>query len=59
MALKSYAFLFWAYNVIWLALAAYVLFLLLRLRRTSRRLDGLERALDAAAERGDQESRRS
>ncbi len=43
--MKSYAFLFWAYNAIWLGLAGYLLFLLLRLSRLERRLDGLERAM--------------
>jgi len=52
---KSYAFLFWAYNVIWIALAGYLLFLMLRLRGVTRRIEGVERALDERA----QESRRS
>ena len=43
--MKSYAFLFWAYNAIWLALAGYLLFLLQRLRRLERSLDGVERAI--------------
>ena len=43
--MKSYAFLFWAYNAIWIALAGYLLFLLLRLRRLERTLDGVERAI--------------
>ncbi len=43
--MKSYAFLFWAYNAIWLALAGYLLFLLRRLGRVERSLDGVERAL--------------
>ena len=43
--MKSYAFLFWAYNVIWLGLAAYLLFLFLRIGRVTRRLDGIEREL--------------
>ena len=45
MTVKSYEFLFWAYNVIWLALAGYLLFVILRLGRVARRLDGVERAL--------------
>ena len=45
--MRSYAFLFWAYNVIWLALAGYLLLVIVRLRRVSRRLDGIERALEA------------
>ena len=52
--MKSYEFLFWAYNVIWLALAGYLLFVILRLGRVSRRLEGVERAL--GVERDDQES---
>ena len=53
--MKSYAFLFWAYNVIWLALAGYLLLVILRLGRIARRLDGVERAL-ASEEGADQES---
>jgi len=40
---KSYAFLFWAYNVIWAGLAAWLLLLILRLRRLERRLAAVER----------------
>jgi len=54
LTVKSYEFLFWAYNVIWLALAGYLLFVILRLGRVSRRLDGVERAL--GVDRTDQES---
>jgi len=54
--LKSYAFLFWAYNVIWLLLAGFLLFVLVRLGRVRRRLDAVERALDSAQHTGDQES---
>jgi hypothetical protein len=56
LALKSYAFLFWAYNVIWLLLAGFLLFVLVRLGRVRRRLDAVERALDGAERTGDQES---
>jgi CcmD family protein len=42
---KSYAFLFWAYNVIWLALSGFLFFVLVRLGRTARRLDRIEQAL--------------
>ena len=52
--MKSYAFLFWAYNVVWIALAGYLLFVMLRMARTARRLDAVERALDR--EGGSQES---
>lgn len=54
--MKSYAFLFWAYNVIWLLLAGFLLFVLVRLGRVRRRLDAVERALDSAEQTGDQES---
>ena len=54
--MKSYAFLFWAYNVIWVALAGYLLFVVLRLRKVARRLDGIERALDEAGAADRQES---
>ncbi len=47
--MKSYVFLFWAYNAIWLALAGYLLFLLLRVSRVERSLDGLQRALERTA----------
>ncbi len=40
--MKTYWFLFWAYNVIWAGLAVFCLLLILRLRRVSRRLDGVE-----------------
>ena len=54
--MRSYSFLFWAYNVIWLALAGYLLFLVVRLGRLGRRLDGVERALRAADRERDQGS---
>ena len=44
--MKSYSFLFWAYNVIWLAIAGFVLLFFLRMRRVDRRLDGLEREIE-------------
>ena len=44
--MRSYDFLFWAYTVIWTGIAGFLLFLLLRLRRTERRLDRVERELD-------------
>jgi CcmD family protein len=43
---KNYEFLFWAYNVVWIGLIAYVVSLVLRLRKVSERLDRLERKLD-------------
>ena len=58
--MKSYAFLFWAYNVIWIGLAAYLFYLLARLRRVDRRLDNVERALEqASSAAADQESNTS
>jgi len=36
--LKSYEFLFWAYNVIWLGLAGFLLYVFIRTRRVDRRL---------------------
>ncbi len=42
---KGYNFLFWAYNIIWIAIAGYVTFLLVRLRRVRDRIDRLERRL--------------
>ena len=41
--MKSYSFLFWAYNTFWFAIAAYVVFLFLRLRRVDARLERIER----------------
>jgi len=48
---KSYAFLFWAYNVIWLGIATYLLFVFLRVRHLDRRLENLTRELDRRAEK--------
>ncbi len=44
---RGYDFLFWAYNVVWLAIVAYVAFLALRLRKVGRRLDELEKRAGA------------
>lgn len=52
--MKSYSFLFWAYNVVWILIAAYVGFLLVRIRTLGSQLDRLERRLDRAA--GDAQS---
>jgi CcmD family protein len=46
--MKTYWFLFWAYNVVWIGIAAYVAFLLVRLRGLDRRLDRLERRLQTS-----------
>ena len=40
--MKSYSFLFWAYNVVWIGIAAYVAFLVLRLRGVADRLERLD-----------------
>ena len=42
--MKNYGFLFWAYAVIWIGLAGYLLFLGSRLRRVTERLERLEGA---------------
>lgn len=44
--MKSYNFLFWAYNVVWLGIAVYLLWIWLGVRRVERRLDALERVQD-------------
>ena len=43
--MRSYDFLFWAYNIIWAAIAGYILMTFLRVRRVETRLDGLEREM--------------
>ena len=43
--MKSYAFLFWAYNVIWIVLAGFLLTLVLKMKRVAERLDRLESEL--------------
>jgi len=45
---KGYDFLFWAYNVIWIAIAGYVAFLMVRLGRVRDRLDRLERRISGS-----------
>jgi len=45
---KSYDFLFWAYNVIWAGIAVFLLFTLLKVRRAEQRLDRVERELERA-----------
>ena len=44
--MKSYEFLFWAYNVIWIVLAGYLLMMVFRMRRIDERLGRLERELE-------------
>jgi CcmD family protein len=46
LEVKSYEFLFWAYNVVWLGIAGFLLFLTVRLRRVNDRLERLEREID-------------
>ena len=36
-------YLFWAYAVVWAMIAAYIVFLAVKLRRVGQRLDRLER----------------
>lgn len=50
--MKSYAFLFWGYLVVWAGLAAYFVALGRRLGRVDRRLEALE-------SRSSQEGRRA
>lgn len=45
--MKSYIFLFWGYNVVWIGLVVYVGLLILRLQRVARRLDRIERRVFA------------
>lgn len=47
--MKSYDFLFWAYNVIWLVIAGYLLLMMVRMKRLDKRLGRLERELDRDA----------
>ena len=42
--MKSYSFLFWAYNIFWLLLSGYLLFLATRLGRMERRIRRVEDA---------------
>ena len=41
--MRGYSFLLWAYNIVWLGIAAYLVFLFVRLRRVGDRLERLER----------------
>jgi CcmD family protein len=45
--MKSYAFLFWGYLVVWAGLAIYLALLGRRLARVAERLDALERKTTA------------
>ena len=51
--MKSYSFLFWAYNVVWIGISAYVALLLVRLGRLTTRLDRLERRMNKASDQPD------
>ena len=44
--MKSYSFLFWAYNVIWIVIAGYLLTMVFRMRRLDERLGRLEREIE-------------
>jgi CcmD family protein len=44
--MKNYEFLFWAYNIIWLGLAGFLAYILLRMRKTAQRLERIERELE-------------
>lgn len=41
--MRSYEFLFWGYATVWLGIVGYLVFLAVRLRRTLRRLERLEK----------------
>jgi len=43
--MKNFEFLFWAYNSVWLLLAAYVSYVLFRLDRAERQVQRLEEKL--------------
>ena len=43
--MKTYAFLFWAYNVTWILLAIYVAFVMARIGKVNKRIEAIERAL--------------
>ena len=47
--MKNYEFLFWAYNIVWLGIAGYMLFVFTRMKRLDRRLEGLEREVTERA----------
>jgi len=43
--MRNFEFLFWAYNSVWLLLAAYVSYVLFRLDRAERQVQRLEEKL--------------
>lgn len=44
--MKNYQFLFWGYTTVWVGLVAYLLYLGARLRKASRRIDRIEKAIE-------------
>ena len=44
--MKGYAFLFWAYTIVWTGIAGYIVFMIARLRRVDRILSRLERRIE-------------
>ena len=44
--MKTYSFLFWGYNVFWIGMAAYIVWLQLRLKKTEQELNRLEKRVD-------------
>ena len=47
--MKSYAFLFWGYLVVWAGLAIYFALLMRRIGAVTRRLDALEKRTKTSA----------
>lgn len=43
--MKGYSYLLWAYNIIWLGIAGYLVFIFFRLKKVSDRLERLESRL--------------
>lgn len=43
--MKGYGFLFWAYAVVWAGIVGYLVFLVVRLRKTEDRLGRIESQL--------------
>ena len=48
--MRGYSFLAWAYNLVWIGLAAYLVFLFFRLRGVTRKLDRLEQRAGRASD---------
>ncbi len=49
--MKSYVFLFWAYNLVWLAIVGYLVMMFARMKQLDRRLDALDRHTGRAEDR--------